>query len=66
MSDIEFVDGLIFKLPHENAPEFVINIDLKVSREGKAYASVDTWSPEKGKQETPPPAQEGFDDDIPF
>lgn len=86
MSDIEFVDGLIFKLPHENAPDFVkgklsikrkelgnwlrgkeeewINIDLKVSREGKAYASVDTWQPEGEKKAAP--IAEGFDDDVPF
>jgi hypothetical protein len=24
MSDIEFVDGLIVKAPHENAPDFVV------------------------------------------
>ena len=79
MSDTPvFVNGLIFKLPHENAPDFVkgklsikvadfgqwlrdnkdaikdgwINVDLKVSRAGKAYACLDTWVPK---------AQEGFD-----
>ena len=90
MSDIEFVDGLIFKLPHENAPDFVkgklsikrkelgnwlrgkeeewINIDLKVSREGKAYASVDTWKPEGGKQDKDfdDKVPDAFDSDVPF
>lgn len=73
MSDIEFVDGLIVKPPHEKAPDFVkckisikrkdlgnwlrgkdddwINIDVKVSKDGKWYAAVDTWKPEK-KEET--------------
>ena len=67
MADIEFINGLIFKLPHPNAPDFVrgkisikrqalidwlsarndewVNIDLKVSKEGKAYACVDQWKP---------------------
>ena len=96
MSDIEFVDGLIFKLPHENAPDFVkgklsikrkelgnwlrgkeeewINIDLKVSREGKAYASVDTWKPDSNVRSDTPADNSGeesrvdnsFDDTIPF
>jgi len=30
MSDIEFVDGLIIKVPHESAPDFVkMNISIK-------------------------------------
>ena len=95
--DVEFVNGLIFKLPHENAPDFVkgslsirreelitflttkeddwINIDLKVSKNGKAYAQVNNWSPEKQEQpqvqhQTPsqpaPQSNDDFDDDIPF
>ena len=66
MSD--FLDGLIFKLPREGAPDFVkgklsikreelittlqgmndewINLDLKVSKEGKAYAQTDNWRPD--------------------
>lgn len=73
MSDNEFVDGVIFKLPHSNAPEFVkgklsinvsslakwikdnnpgdwINLDLKVSKEGKPYAMLDTWKPDSSKK----------------
>lgn len=68
MNEAKFLDGLIFKMPHQNAPDFVkgklsikreeliaalqaesddwINLDLKVSKEGKAYAQVDTWKPE--------------------
>jgi len=63
-----FLDGLIFKLPHDNAPEFVkgslsikreeliaslqaqtgdwVNLDLKVSQGGKAYAQINDWKPE--------------------
>lgn len=68
MTDKEFVNGMIFKLPRDNAPEYVkgslsikvaeltgwlsakqeewVNIDLKVSKGGKAYAEVNTWKPE--------------------
>ena len=89
MSDIEFVDGLIVKAPHPNAPDFVklkisinrkslgnwlrakddewINVDVKESREGKLYASVDTWQPDTAKvpPDAPQAAPEGFDDKIP-
>ena len=41
-----------------------INIDLKVSRDGKWYAAVNNWKPEK-KEETQSLAEK-FDDDIPF
>lgn len=62
-----FPQGIYFKLPNENAPDFVrgkvsikvndaldflhaqtdewVNLDLKVSRDGRAYAEVDTWKP---------------------
>lgn len=66
MSEKIFVNGFIFKLPRDGAPEFVkgtinikihdfakfvkqhqegewMNIDLKVSREGKAYAELNTY-----------------------
>jgi len=94
MSDIEFVDGLIFKLPRDGAPEFVkgslsikreeliaflsgkqgewINIDLKVSQKGKAYAQVNNWKPD-GNQQAPQQqsapsqvANNDFDEDLPF
>ena len=94
MSDIEFVDGLIVKAPHPNAPDFVklkisinrkslgnwlrvkdddwINVDVKESREGKLYASVDNWEPDKEKvqqnssQEAPQDSSPDFEDDMPF
>jgi hypothetical protein len=75
MSDTpEFVNGLIFKMPHESAPDFVkgslsirreelltfltgkteewINVDLKVSKAGKAYAQVNTFKPESRQDMT--------------
>ena len=45
-----------------------INIDVKESKEGKWYAEVNTWKPEK-KVEVPqaaPPSNNFEDDDIPF
>ena len=70
MSDMILVDGVFFKKPHENAPDFVkgkvsiklkeffefakqhqkegwINMDLKVSKGGKLYFSLDTFEPKK-------------------
>lgn len=72
MSD--FVDGIIFKLPPDSAPDYVkgklsvnvpsfakwvkenkpgdwINLDLKVSKDGKPYAILDVWKPDKNKTE---------------
>lgn len=93
MSDIEFVDGLIVKAPHENAPDFIkckisikrkdlgnwlrkkegdwINLDIKVSKDGKWYAAVDTWVPKSKGEQTQSGADktqtvDEFDDDIPF
>jgi single-stranded DNA-binding protein len=101
--EIEFIDGLIFKPPHEKAPDFVIcklsikreqliewlegrddewiNGDVKESKGGKYYASVDNWKPNQDRQESPAPRQQAparqpapqqaplddfADDDIPF
>lgn len=83
MADIKFVDGLIVKAPHENAPDFVkckisikrkdlgnwlhqrneewINLDVKVSKEGKWYAAIDDWKPDQKKQASKPE----FDDELP-
>lgn len=105
MSDeVEFIDGLIFKPPHEKAPDFVIckfsikreqliewledrddewiNADVKESKGGKYYASVDNWKPNQERQESQParqqqqpqrqptpqqaPVDDFADDDIPF
>lgn len=95
MSDIEFVDGLMVKAPHERAPDFVkcsisikrkdlgnwlrgksedwINLDVKVAKSGKWYASVSTYKPkEEQKPGASVPAAEYAADpnddlsDIPF
>jgi len=95
MSDIEFIDGLIVKAPHQKAPEFVkaaisikraeliawlqsrndewINADVKVSRNGKWFAAVNTFKKEERAQSeaparSPAPANSGDpfeDDDLP-
>lgn len=66
----EFVNGLIVKPPHANAPDFVkaslsirraeliewlqgrdgawVNLDVKESRGGKWYASVNDFKPKEG------------------
>ena len=52
-----------------------LNVDLKVSRAGKLYGEIDTWEPNKKKEEDswgePAPTDdrdfsEGDPDDIPF
>ena len=97
--EIEFVDGLIVKPPHKNAPDFVkasisikvedlgmwlrekhkageqwVNLDVKVAKSGKWYASVFN-SKQKEKEPEPkrvPPKEKNgskfddMDDDIPF
>ena len=101
-NETEFVNGLIVKAPHDNAPEYVkaklsikreelrawldtkdgdwINLDIKVSSNGKWYAAVDTWKPDKGngtpRNNAPQPARrdprdfhndpDGMADEIPF
>ena len=89
MSEIEFVDGLMVKKPHEKAPDFVkaalsikrkdlgnwlrqrdddwINVDIKESKNGKWYAAVNDFKPEKkAEQDSEPPANDFQDDVIPF
>ncbi|MEE8207860.1 MAG: hypothetical protein V3T88_02750 [Nitrosomonadaceae bacterium] len=96
MNDPKFMNGLIFKLPRDNAPDFVkgslsirreelitvladmtdewINLDLKVSKAGKAYAQINEFKPQSRQDEAiaksqPPqqtPVDNDFDDDIPF
>ena len=76
MSDIQFINGLMFKNPRERSPsvpDFVkakgsikrteliatlegmegewVNFDVKESKAGKWYAAVDTWEPDKQKEE---------------
>lgn len=45
-----------------------INLDVKESREGKMYASVNNWKPDGKKASSPQrePATTFDDDDIPF
>ena len=46
-----------------------VNLDVKVSKEGKWYASINDWKPkEKGSapQSNGATASNDFDDDIPF
>jgi len=86
--EIEFVDGLIVKPPHEKAPDFVkcnisikrkdlgnwlrgkeddwINVDVKVSKNGKWYAAVSTWKPEKKEAAKEPDFNDDLDSDLPF
>lgn len=42
-----------------------INIDVKESKDGKWYAAVNNWKPEK-KADEPAPQADDFSDDIPF
>jgi hypothetical protein len=81
--EIEFVNGLIVKAPHERAPDFVkasisikvadlaewlrsksgeewVNVDVKVAKSGKWYASVSNFKPKEGnpKEELSAPNQE--------
>jgi hypothetical protein len=44
-----------------------LKLDLKISKDGKGYAEVNTYKPEKKVQQTP--AEDDFDnidDDLPF
>lgn len=93
--EMEFVDGLIAKAPHEKAPDFVkanlsikveqlakwlqgkagqewVNVDVKVSKGGKWYASVSNYKKEEAKVEHRPNPKgddgsvAGMADEIPF
>ena len=97
-NDKIFPDGVFFKKPHENAPDFVkgslslkmegliefakkyhkdgwLNLDLLEARNGKYYASLNTFVPKASSSPGEPPAQEApeapppsgdFEDDIPW
>ena len=85
-----FIDGMIVKKPHENAPSFIkatisvkvidfvnfakkhhkngwLNIDLKKSKEGRLYLSLDEFEPKK-KDELPDIdlSEEIKAEDLPF
>ena len=89
--EIEFVNGLIVKAPHANAPDFVkcaisikiddlsawlaeregdwVNLDVKESKGGKWYATVNTFKPKQREPETKPGANvpaADYDTDLPF
>lgn len=97
--ELEFVDGMIVKAPHERAPDFVkaqisikvedmgkwlrekykagdewINLDVKVAKSGKWYASVSTFKPKEKEAPKEEPKKGGssrvggadLDDDLPF
>jgi hypothetical protein len=51
-----------------NPGEDWVNIDMKLSRSGKGYASVDTWKPDPEKVAAPsaPAMAPVSDDDLPF
>lgn len=63
----QFLGWLERQEPNEKG---YVRLDIKRSRDGKAYASLDTWQPSQGgagsrradRQET----AGGFDDSIPF
>jgi len=87
-NNLEFPDGLIFKLPRENAPDFVkgslslkraelvswlsgkndewINLDLKVGKSGKSYASVNTYKPDNADAVPTVKLDTTVKDDLPF
>ena len=50
--------GKFLKEAYQNGDEWV-NFDLKVSRDGKHYAQINTWKPDGGKGG-------GGQDDVPF
>ena len=55
----------------QNPSEEWLNIDMKLSRAGKGYASVDTWKPDPAMQgQSAPaaqaPAMASVDEDLPF
>lgn len=43
-----------------------INLDVKESKGGKLYVSVDNFKPEQQSQSAPAPVNDDFSDDIPF
>lgn len=83
------IDGLFFKLPTENQPDFVkgkisinlpklrvwlkenhneewLNVDLKVSKDGKPYAVLNEWKPKDKDVQGESLPDDKSDDDMPF
>ena len=50
----------------ENHKDGWINVDIKMSRAGKPYASLNTWQPTKQEAAKPVSVDEFEDNDIPF
>jgi len=88
-NNLEFPNGVIFKLPRQGAPDYVkgsisikraeliqwlngksdewINLDLKVGKSGKAFASVNNWKPEGQAQAfSTPSVNTNTGNDLPF
>ena len=42
-----------------------INLDVKESRDGKLYAQIDAWKPDKSDSQEPP-FPDSMGDDVPF
>ena len=80
--DIEFVDGLIVKAPHENAPDFVkASIAIKVEdlgkwlrakyKSGEEWVNIDVKEAKSGKwyaavSTYKPKGKKEDDEDVPF
>ena len=47
-------------------PEEWINIDMKVSKNGKGYAVIDNWEPGQQGASAPQPAPADDKEDLPF
>ena len=50
----------------ENHKDGWINVDIKMSRAGKPYASLNTWQPTQAAKPVSVEDAGGFEDDIPF
>lgn len=50
-----------------NPGEEWVNLDMKVAKSGKGYATVDAWKPDPDKSSQPAPqAAASVDEDLPF
>ena len=70
----DFVKGKVsikvdeFKQYLNNVKGEYLNVDLKVSQDGKPYAEVDTWKPDPNREKSNeiPAGFDGMDQDLPF
>ena len=49
-----------------NPGEEWVNVDMKVSKAGKGYATVDAWKPDPENSAQPAPQAAAVDEDLPF